>query len=325
MPKKRIAVISSGGDAPGMNAALRGVVRSAHHFDIEVMGAHHGYDGLIDQQLMLLEPGFVANCLQRGGTILRTARAKRFHESAAQTAVAAYLKEMSIDGLIVLGGNGSFAGANALHQHSHIPVVGIPCTIDNDIQGTEYCIGFDTACNTALEAIDRIRDTALSLNRHFIIEVMGRKSGFLATTVGLAGGAALILTPEHPMSCDDIIARLKSCPRKKLTSIIVAAEADQAGWTIKLAEEMNQRCEETYKVCILGHTQRGGTPTAYDRMTAGQMGYHAVHALLDNKKSCMAAVQQGSITTTALPNNSQTPREFTQTGSLSINQVLSLN
>jgi 6-phosphofructokinase 1 len=319
---KRIVTLTSGGDAPGMNAALRAIVRRAVHEGIEVFGSENGYSGLVNQRLKPMDARSVANCIQRGGTILKTKRVPEFRDPSVRAVCVNYLRDMNIDGLIVLGGDGSFQGAELLHREGGPKVIGIPCTIDNDIAGTEYCIGFDTACNTAIEAIDKIRDTALSLDRNFIIEVMGRSSGFIAVEVGIAVGAEFILIPERPMPFDQLAEGITNQQGKKMTSIIVAAESDQPGHTFKLAEEIKEKTGIEYRVCVLGHIQRGGTPSVKDRLIASLMGVKAVEALLKGEQGKMMAVQNGRITTTSLPTPFQATRFFNDVDELIANQII---
>lgn len=319
---KKIVTLTSGGDAPGMNAALRAVVRRAIYADIEVFGSQNGFAGLVHEQLLPLDARSVANCLQRGGTILKTKRVPEFHDPLVRERCIAFLQKNNIDGLIVLGGDGSFTGAELLSSEGGPNVIGIPCTIDNDIQGTDYCIGFDTACNTAIEAIDKIRDTALSLDRNFIIEVMGRCSGFIAVEVGIAVGAEFILIPEYPLDFQQLAENIQNQQGKKLTSIIVAAESNRPGHTFQLAEEIKEKTGIEYRVCVLGHTQRGGTPSVKDRVTAALMGTRAVEALLDGKKGMMMAELRGEIIPVPFPKPKKATRYFNNLNDLEANQIL---
>ena len=321
-PINKLLVLSSGGDAPGMNAAIRAVVRTAIYHGIEVYGSELGYCGLMKQKIHPLTQASVANCIQRGGTILKTARCVEFHNKSKRDQCRQFLNNQGIDGMIVLGGNGSFIGATLLEQEGGPKAIGIPCTIDNDIIGTEYCIGFDTACNTALEAIDKIRDTAYSLDRNFLIEVMGRASGFIAVDVGIAGGAEIILTPEFPITTEQLVAKIQKKRRKKMASIIVAAEADQPGYSMELAKEIKALSGLDYKVCILGHTQRGGTPTAKDRTTGSIMGARAVEALLDGQSQKMVAVKDGEIKIQPFPDPKHSTRFFDDKELLLLNEVI---
>jgi len=318
---KKIVVLSSGGDSPGMNAALRAVVRSAIHSKIKVYASENGFSGLVQENLVPLNARSVANCIQRGGTILKTSRSAEFRKKEVRDRVRAYLQQQQIDGIIVLGGNGSFTGAALLHQEGGPNVIGIPCTIDNDIYGTDYCIGFDTACNTALEAIDKIRDTALSLDRNFIIEVMGRASGFIAVEVGIAVGAEYILIPEFPIALDKLAQHIKKQSGKKMASIIVAAEADKPGHTFQLAEQLKERTDLDYRVCVLGHMQRGGTPSTRDRVMGTLMGAKAVDAVKAGQNGLMMAVQNGEIVAVPFPTPGAT-RYYDNLDNLEINQII---
>lgn len=319
---KKIVVLTSGGDAPGMNAAIRASVRTALHKGIEVFGVELGYEGLAKQQLIPMDSRSVANCIQRGGTILKTKRFAEFHQKPVRDKVRAFLAEQKIDGLVVIGGNGSFRGASLLQEEGGPAVVGIPCTIDNDISGTEYCIGFDTACNTALEAIDKIRDTAFSLERNFIIEVMGRASGFIAVNVGIAGGAEIINIPEFPISVEKLAQQIKTQHTKKMASIIVVAEADQPGHSFALAEKIKSLTGIDYRVCILGHVQRGGTPTAHDRVIGSLMGAKAIEALCEGHSQKMTAVLNNQVTIAPLPDHKHPTQFFHQQELLRINEII---
>lgn len=324
MPSKlnKIAILSSGGDSPGMNAAIRAAVRFAHYCNLEVYGVEGGYRGLVEKKIHKMDNISVANCIQRGGTILKTDRCIEFKNKQVRDQCREFLAQQDIDGLIVLGGDGSFAGAATLANEGGPNVIGIPCTIDNDIVGTEYCIGFDTARNTALNAIDKIRDTALSLDRNFIIEVMGRSSGFLAVDVGIAGGAEIILIPEFPTQAKDLVTQIQKHRRKKLASIIVAAEADQPGHSVQLAEQIKQLSGIDYRVCILGHTQRGGTPTVVDRRIASIMGAKAVQSLVNGENKKMIAALHGKTQAADFPEPGKGRRYFQDQELLNINQII---
>ncbi len=285
---KKIAVYTSGGDAPGMNAAIRAVVRTAVSHQIEVVGIIQGYVGMIENKMMPLQMRDMANIIQRGGTILKTGRSLEFLKTEFRAKAAVNLKSAGIEGLICIGGDGSFRGAQALFSEHQIPVIGICGTIDNDVYGTDDTIGFDTAVNTALDAIDRIRDTADSHDRVFIVEVMGRNSGYIASHVGVAGGAEEILTPENIIPVDKIIDRLKeSRTRGKTSSIIVTAEGQKPGRAYDLADAIRKKSGLDAKVCILGHQQRGGSPTAHDRILASRLGSAAVLSLISGKSNLM--------------------------------------
>jgi 6-phosphofructokinase 1 len=321
-PINKIVVLTSGGDAPGMNAALRAVVRTAINKGLEVYAAELGYKGLINEQIFPVDSRFVANCIQRGGTILKTGRFPEFKDKAVRDKCRYFLNRESIDGLIVLGGDGSFSGAATLYSEGGPPTIGIPCTIDNDIPGTDYTIGFDTARNTALLAIDRVRDTAFSLDRHFMIEVMGRSSGFLAVDVGIAGGAEIILIPEFPVGFDSLTTMIKHQVGKKMTSIIVAAEADRPGHTVELAKKVKEATGIEYKVCVLGHIQRGGTPSVKDRLTASLMGSKAVIALLEGQTCKMVGEHRGEIVTHPFPDPKHGFRYFSDRELLRTNGMI---
>ncbi len=285
---KKIAVYTSGGDAPGMNAAIRAVVRTAVTQNVEVVGIKHGYVGMIENQMSPLLMRDMANIIQRGGTILKTGRSAEFLKPEYRTKAAANLKAAGIEGLVCIGGDGSFRGAQALFSEHHIPVIGICGTIDNDVYGTDDTIGFDTAVNTALDAIDKIRDTADSHDRVFIVEVMGRNSGYIASYVGVAGGAEEILTADNIIPVEKLIERLKeSRARGKTSSIIVTAEGQKPGRSYDLADAIRKKSGLDAKVCILGHQQRGGSPTAHDRILASRLGSAATQSLLSGKSNLM--------------------------------------
>jgi 6-phosphofructokinase 1 len=278
---KRIGVFTSGGDAPGMNAAIRAVVRSGTAHGLEIVGIRRGYQGMIDGDFTVLGPRDVANTLQRGGTVLLTARSKEFLSEEGRAKAARNLKDARIDGVVCIGGDGSYRGALRLAEEHRVPIVGAPGTIDNDLYGTDYTIGFDTAVNTALEAIDRIRDTAASHERVFFIEVMGRHAGFIALEVGIAGGAEVIVLPEDPTTasaCAQVIA--DSASKGKRSSIVVVAEGGYEGGAEALARDVKLCSGIEGRVTVLGHIQRGGSPTAIDRVLASRLGAACVEALL---------------------------------------------
>lgn len=304
----RIAVLTSGGDAPGMNAAIRALVRAGSEEGIEVFGVYRGYSGLIDGDIRPLRSTSVANILHRGGTCLKSDRCAEFHYPAVRKKAAETLSEMAIEALVVIGGDGSFTGAHLFQQETGFPVIGIPGTIDNDINGTEDTIGFDTAVNTALDAIDRIRDTANSHDRLFLVEVMGRNSGFIAAQAGIAGGAELVLIPNSPIEFDSICDSLdQSRLNGRLSSIIVIAEGDP-GRTQRLAYKLEE-CGYAPRVCILGHTQRGGAPTGHDRMLASCLGAMAISHLQAEISDVMLSVQRNEIIAVPLKNILK-PRPF---------------
>ena len=319
---RKLLILTSGGDAPGMNAAIRAVLRTAIAYEIEVYAAEGGYQGLIDQTVFPMSSRDVANSIQRGGTILRTNRCADFLKKEVRARCLDYVNKLGIDALAVLGGDGSFRGAAIFESEGGPRTVGIPCTIDNDIIGTEYTIGFDTACNTALQAIDKIRDTAFSLNRHFLVEVMGKDAGFLAVDVGIAGGAEFILIPEEPLSTKQLVKKIQSRKRAKMASIVVVAEADQPGRSVKIAEEIKKLSGLSYKVCILGHIQRGGAPTVKDRKIASLMGFHAVECLLRGYSGKMIGMQGEVLMPVDFPNPELGARCFEHKDLLKINRLI---
>lgn len=282
---KRIGVFTSGGDAPGMNAAVRAVVRTATHYDLHIFGIYEGYEGMIEGKIKRLEKRDVANIIHRGGTILKTARSERFRTKAGRQQAYDSLKAHDIDACIAIGGNGTFTGAQIFNKEHDLPFVGLPGTIDNDIYGTDYTIGFDTAINTAIEAIDKIRDTADSHNRLFFIEVMGRHAGFIALHTGIGSGAGSIFLPEKENSVLELIDLLKkSTRRKKLFNMVIVAEGNTNGNAFDIADKVKEQFNEIEtRVAIIGHLQRGGSPTALDRVLASRLGFASVKALMDGK------------------------------------------
>lgn len=298
---KKIGVYTSGGDAPGMNAAIRAVVRMGIARNLEVIGITQGYIGMIEGNMQPMLPRDVANIIQRGGTVLKTGRCLDFIKPEFRKKAADNLRIAGVEGLVCIGGDGSFRGAHALWQEHRIPVIGIPGTIDNDIFGSDNTIGFDTAVNTALDAIDKIRDTAASHDRLFIIEVMGRNSGHIASWVGLAGGAEDIFTPDANTTVDKAVERIKeSVQRGKTSSIIIAAEGQKPGRAYDLSEAIRKKTGLDAKVCILGHLQRGGSPTASDRVLASRMGGAAVEALLRGDSDIMIGTEGASLVSVPL-------------------------
>jgi len=300
---KKIGILTSGGDAPGMNACIRAAVRAALANNLEIYGIMWGYAGLIRGDIMPLDRRSVANIIHQGGTILGTARSEEFRTKDGRAEAIHMLQDKGIEGLILIGGDGTFRGGTLLSQECGVSVVGIPGTIDNDCYGTDYTIGFDTAINTALEAIDRIRDTATSHDRLFFVEVMGRHTGFIALESGIAGGAEELLIPEVPISIEELCHRLEgNFKRGKRSSIVVIAEADQPGESFRIAKEVKDRTGFDSRVCILGHIQRGGSPTARDRILASRLGVAAVQALLDGKGGHMVGEINREIAYTLLKN-----------------------
>jgi 6-phosphofructokinase 1 len=286
---KRIGVLTSGGDSPGMNAAIRAVVRKAIFHDLEVYGVYYGYAGLISGHIEKLEIGSVGDIIHRGGTMLYTARCEEFKTLEGQMKAIEQLNKFGIEGLVVIGGDGSFQGAKKLTEHG-FPCVGVPGTIDNDIPGTDFTIGFDTALNTIIEAIDKIRDTATSHERTYVIEVMGRDAGDLALWSGLADGAETILIPEENYEMSDVIARLmRGHARGKKHSIIVVAEGVGSG--VEIGKMIQEQTSLETRVTVLGHIQRGGSPTASDRVLASRLGAKAVELLLAGQAGKMVGIE----------------------------------
>ncbi|MCF8106122.1 MAG: 6-phosphofructokinase [Desulfohalobiaceae bacterium] len=286
---KRIGILTSGGDAPGMNACIRAAVRAATAGDIEILGINRGYSGLIENDIHSLDRRTVANIIHLGGTILGTSRSTEFRTREGRNKAFSVLEEHGIEGLIIIGGEGSFLGGSLLQDESGVKIIGIPGTIDNDVYGTDLTIGFDTAVNCALEAIDRIRDTALSHQRLFFVEVMGRHTGFIALESGIGGGAEELIIPEESMNAEELSSRLqRSFSLGKKSAIVAVAEAGRPGNSVDLAKEVEQRTGFETKVCILGHLQRGGSPTARDRILASKLGVAAVNALMQGKSGLMA-------------------------------------
>ncbi len=298
---RNIGILTSGGDAPGMNACIRAAVRAALVNNVEIMGILRGYDGLIHGNVITLDRRAVANIIHQGGTILGTARSEEFRTKEGRAKAIRALEEAEIEGLILIGGDGTFHGGTLMSEESGINVVGIPGTIDNDCYGTDYTIGFDTAINTALEAIDRIRDTAASHDRLFFIEVMGRHTGFIALKSGIAGGVEEFILPEMPMAIENLCSRLqKNFLAGKRSAIVVVAEGEQPGDSFRIAEEVKKNVHGDSRVVILGHTQRGGSPTARDRVLASRLGIAAVEALLNGMGGCMVGEIDNEIAYTPL-------------------------
>ncbi|MEM3700775.1 MAG: ATP-dependent 6-phosphofructokinase [Candidatus Bathyarchaeia archaeon] len=296
---KRIGVVTSGGDAPGMNAAIRAIVRIAYANGLRVFGFERGWEGLLTNNFVELNPRLVGGIIQLGGTILRTSRCPQFKRKEGLKKAAEILALNKVDGLIVIGGNGSFKGALELSRQTETLIIGVPATIDNDVYGTEETIGFDTAVNTAVSEIDKIRDTAISHERIFIVEVMGRTRGFLAATVGLTVGAEVILVPEEKLSIEEIYKVIKENSAKgKRSGIIVAAEG--IGDTRRIAKEIQRHTGTEVRLSILGYAQRGGNPTARSRLLASLFANHAVELFLKGKGSRIVGLQNGKITNTDL-------------------------
>ena len=294
---KRIAVFTSGGDSPGMNACIRAVVRAGIYHNVEVYGIRRGYNGMIKGDIVPLESHSVSNIIQRGGTMLKSARSKEFMTSEGRKKAYDQLMNLGIEGIVAIGGDGTFTGAEIFFNEYGIPTVGCPGTIDNDLYGTDYTIGYDTAVNTSLEAIDKIRDTADSHDRIFFIEVMGRDSGYIAILSGIGGGAELVMVPETSTSIEEVIETLRAgWNRNKTSSIIVVAEGDEEGGATETAAKVKEHFPNgDIKVTVLGHLQRGGSPTATDRILASRMGVAAVEGLIAGKKNVMAGIINNEI------------------------------
>jgi 6-phosphofructokinase 1 len=298
---KRIGVLTSGGDAPGMNACIRAVVRCGVSRKLDVVGIRQGYRGILEEDFVKLGSRSVANIIYRGGTILETARCEEMKTKEGIRKANEILQREGIEGLITIGGDGTLRGATALAETGNVKVISIPSTIDNDVYGTDYTIGFDTAINTALDAIDKIRDTAGSLQRLFFIEVMGRSRGFIALEVGIAGGAEDILIPEVETKIEQLSLDIRrSFKRGKKSSIVIVAEGDEAGGAFSIAQQVWERLRLEYRICVLGHVQRGGSPTARDRVLASKLGAAAVDALVNGMSGYMVGELKGEIAFTPL-------------------------
>lgn len=309
-----IGVLTSGGDAPGMNAAIRAVVRTAIYNNIKAFGIMRGYTGMIEDEIISMESRSVANIIQHGGTILKTARSKAFLEYEGRKKAYENLKKHNINGLVIIGGDGSFRGALEFSKEFDIPCVGIPGTIDKDLSGSDYTIGFDTAVNTAIEAIDKIRDTADAHDRLFIVEVMGRDAGYIALYSGIATGAENILIPERKTDIEEVITSLQEKEkRKKLVNLVVVAEGDDFGGAIEVDNIIKARIPtaET-RICVLGHIQRGGSPSCLDRVNASRMGFAAINALLKNKHNVMIGIVNNEIAFTPFEKTVKTKQSIKQ-------------
>lgn len=293
---KRIAVFTSGGDAPGMNAAIRAVVRTAGYYDIHAYGIYGGYEGMINGNIQRLEKGDVANIIHHGGTFLKTARSEEFRTEEGRAMAYETLIAHDIDACVAIGGNGTYTGAMIFTEKYKIPFIGLPGTIDNDIYGTDYTIGFDTAVNTAVEAMDKIRDTADSHNRLFFVEVMGRHAGYIALNTGIGTGASYTFLPEIENPLEHLVEQLqRSSKRKKLFNMVVVAEGNENGNAMEIAKTLQDTYGIESKVTIIGHLQRGGSPTAFDRVLACRMGFHSIKALLDGKSNVALGIINDSI------------------------------
>jgi len=299
----KIAVMTSGGDSPGMNAAIRSVVRTCAYYSKECIGVYRGYQGMIEGDFTTLTARNINNIINKGGTILKSARSDEFRTPVGRKKAFNQLKDNNIDGLVVIGGDGSFTGGVVFNKEYNFPVIGIPGTIDNDIFGTSHTIGYDTALNTAVDAIDKIRDTASSHNRLFFVEVMGRDAGFIALNAGVGAGAEEILIPEENLGLDRLLESLvKSRKSGKSSSIVVVAEGDKSGKNVfELAEYVEENMPEyDVRVSVLGHMQRGGTPSCFDRVLASRLGVKAVEMIIENKTNLMIGLKNNTVITTDL-------------------------
>jgi len=299
-PIQKIGVFTSGGDAPGMNACIRAVVRTALFHGLSVVGIRRGYEGMIDGDMKEMQASDVSDIIQRGGTILKSARSQRFRTEEGRAKAAENLRKAGIDAVVAIGGDGTITGAKIFTREHGIPFVACPGTIDNDLYGTDYTIGYDTALNTAVQAIDKIRDTASSHNRLFFVEVMGRDAGFLALNSGIAGGAEGVLVPETKTDLPQLFDMLeRGWKRAKSSFIIVVAEGDDAGGAFEVARQVQERFDHfDTRVTVLGHIQRGGTPTCMDRVNPSELGMAAVKALIDGKESILLGKMKGEISET---------------------------
>ncbi|MCB0762850.1 MAG: 6-phosphofructokinase [Flavobacteriales bacterium] len=299
---RKIGVLTSGGDAPGMNAGLRAVVRSCHYYNIECIGIRRGYAGMMEGDMDPIGLRDVNRIINRGGTIIQSSRCEAFRHPEGRSKAFAKLQEWGLDALVIIGGNGSFAGAQKLNEEHGIPIVGLPGTIDNDLYGSDYTIGFDTATNTVIDAVDKLRDTARSHDRIFFVEVMGRDSGFIALKSGLATGAIAILLPEEDLSIDELVVLLeRNAASGKTSSIVIVAEGDANGGAFTVAEKVKRHMPhlET-RVTVLGHIQRGGSPTCADRVLASRLGVAAVEALRNGMTNVMAGIINDEVVYTPL-------------------------
>ena len=295
---KKIAVLTSGGDSPGMNACIRAVTRTALFHDMEVFGVRRGYEGLINGDIFKMDSKYVGNIIHKGGTILKTARSDRFRTPEGRKIAYDQIKANGIDAIVAIGGNGTLTGAKVFNgEYPDIRFIGLPGTIDNDLYGTDYTIGFDTSVNTAVEAVDKIRDTADSHDRLFFIEVMGRHAGFIALNSGIAGGSTVVMLPEEEKTIDEVINTLEAGrSREKFFSLVIVAEGNKSGGAYKLAEEIKARYNKyDTKVAIIGHLQRGGSPTCQDRVLASMLGAGAVDGLLDGQFNKMVGMIDNKI------------------------------
>ncbi len=299
---KKIGVLTSGGDAPGMNAAIRAVVRAGLYYNIEMYGIYRGYEGMIQNDIKKLDSKNIAHVLERGGTFLKSARSEEFRKAEGRQKAYDNLRNHGIDALVVIGGDGSLTGAHLFYQEFGIPAIGLPGTIDNDLSGTDCTIGFDTACNTAIEAIDKIRDTATSHDRLFFVEVMGRDAGFIAVNTGIGSAAAAILIPENKTPVELLVEKLKTRSKAMKTSnIVIVAEGGKSGSAQEIADKVKKFLPYyDIKVTILGHLQRGGAPSSFDRVLASKLGVAAVEGLMQGKYDLMAGMINNKVVYTPM-------------------------
>jgi 6-phosphofructokinase 1 len=321
---KNIGVFTSGGDSPGMNAAIRAVVRTGLYYDLDITGIYRGFDGIISGDFQLMERKSVANIIQRGGTILKTARSEEFRTVEGRKKAYEHLVKHNVDAIVAIGGDGPFTGANIFYDEYKVPVIGLPGTIDNDLIGTDFTIGYDTAINTVIDAVDKIRDTAESHDRLFIVEVMGRDSGLIALRSGIGTGAEAILIPETKTDIRALINRLEISRKDKSSKIIIVAEGDDAGGAFEIAKVVKDKFPGIdTRVSILGHIQRGGAPSCMDRVLASRLGVAAVESLMAGRNREMIGVVNGQIHFTpfsnAIKHNSEVNPEL-----LKIVEILSL-
>lgn len=320
-----IAVLTSGGDAPGMNAAIRAVVRSAVYYEKKVTGVYNGYEGLIDGNFEELNSRSVKYILNQGGTFLKSARSQRFRSPEGRQEAFKKIREAGIDALIVIGGDGSFTGAKVFSEEYNIQIIGVPGTIDNDLYGTDFTIGYDTASNTAIECIDKIRDTASSHDRLFLVEVMGRDSGFIALRSAIASGALEVIMPENNLTLDQLYNTIeKAGKNKKFSNIIVVAEGNKLGNIFEIADHLKNKFPQLdIKVTILGHLQRGGSPTVFDRVLASKLGVAAVEGLLIGRTNVMAGIMHNQVIYTPFE-EAITRRAYINPELIRINKILTI-
>ncbi len=299
---KKIGVLTSGGDAPGMNAAIRAAVRTGFYYNLEMYGIYRGYEGMIQNDIKKLDSKNITHVLERGGTFLKSARSEEFRTPEGRKKAYDNLNALGIDALVVIGGDGSLTGAHLFFQEHGIPSIGLPGTIDNDLSGTDSTIGFDTACNTAIEAIDKIRDTATSHDRLFFVEVMGRDAGFIAINAGIGSAAAAILIPENRTPIENLVEKLKSRSKAmKSSNIVIVAEGGKSGSAQEIAEKVKKNLPNyDIKVTILGHLQRGGAPSSFDRLLASKLGVAAVEGLMQGKYDVMAGMINNKVVFTPI-------------------------